>query len=166
EFFSAQLAGQVPQQAPLLLLALIVDAKQKKALDLDYVGKTARRIPVDDRNWEELAKMNVIQQLRHLTDQDAEQIGEEQFNGRRTRVYRLKKIDFFGGGMGLVKAGDSAKVWVDATTRLPVRIELVDLSADRKHRATRLFEEFTWNQPLDADLFKLEVPKGCALKGE
>ena len=34
EFFAAQAGGQVPQGAPLILLALIVDAKEKKALGL------------------------------------------------------------------------------------------------------------------------------------
>ena len=57
--------------------------------------------------------------LRQLKDQDAERIGEEVLDGRRTQVYRLKKADF----MDLrITEPEVAKVWVDPKTSLPVRI--------------------------------------------
>jgi outer membrane lipoprotein-sorting protein len=159
EIPSKEQAFPVPPDAPPVLMALIADAKQKQTLRLDYVRKTAQKLPVDDKQWEEMAKADVIEQFRHLTDKDAERIGEEQLNSRKTSVYRLKKVDFFGE-KGVVEEGGSAKVWIDAESQLPVRMELVNVSADRKHKATMLFEQFTWNQPLDMELFRLEVPKG------
>jgi outer membrane lipoprotein-sorting protein len=77
-------------------------------------------------------------------------------DGRKTQVYRIKKAEVF---MGLrLTEGETAKLWVDAKTGLPVRIAVGDPSD--KDKRFIVFEQFAWNEALDPDLFSLEVPKG------
>jgi outer membrane lipoprotein-sorting protein len=142
-------------------MAIIADATQKKALQLDFVGRTARYIEADEKKWEEIARAqaNPIEKLRQLKKEDAESIGEEELDGRKTQVYRIKKLDVMG--LRLDK-DETAKLWVDPKTGLPVRIAVGDPSD--KDKPFVVFEQFTWNEALDADLFKLEAPKGFTLK--
>jgi hypothetical protein len=161
-------AGQVfpvPADAPPAIMALIANADEKQALELNFADKTAKKRPVDDKQWAEMAQADLIGQFRRLTEKDAELAGDEELDSQKTHVYRLKRIDFFGGG-GVVEEGESAKVWVDPDSGLPVRIELVSLSADKKDKSRMVFDEFVWNEPLDESLFSLELPTGFMLREE
>jgi hypothetical protein len=165
EMPSAQFGDKVPADAPPVLVAVIADAKQKKALELDFARKTARKITADKEGWEDMAKglANPIEQLRKLKSQDAKRIGEEELDGRKTQVYQLKKADVFMGVR--TGQGDTAKLWVDPKTGLPVRIAVERPAGDGKEKEVLFaFEEFTWNERLDPALFKLEVPKGFTLQ--
>jgi hypothetical protein len=166
ELPSAQEDVQAPPDAPPALMAMIADFKQKKALQIEFNRKTAKWIKGDDKMWLKMAKSfaNPIEQLRQLKGDDAERVGVEELNGRKTEVYRLKKTDIF---MGLrLTGGETAKLWVDPKSGLPIRIA-VERPADSKEKApVVVFEQFRWNEPLNADLFKLEVPKGFTIEGE
>jgi hypothetical protein len=144
-----------------IVLAEVFNLKEKRALQLDFVRKIARPIEIT----EEIAKrfLNPIEQLRRLKSRDAERIPDEKLNGRTMQVYRLKKLDFFGS-KGKVNEGESFKVWVDPTTGLPARIVIVALSPDRKGKMIFRFEQFTWNDPMAPEMFKVQVPKGFTLK--
>lgn len=164
EIPSAQEDVQAPPDAPPAYVVMIADWKQKKALQLDYTIKTAKRIEADDKTWEQMAKgmADPIKQLRQLKEQDAERLADEDLNGQKTQVYRLKKKEIF---MGLTQGADeTAKLWVDPKSGLPVRIAIGD-PAD-KEKPFVVLEQFNWNVTLDPDLFKLEVPKGFTLKSE
>jgi hypothetical protein len=166
ELPSAQEGVTAPADAPPILLVVIVDFKQKKALQIDYTKKTAKFIKGEDQKWEEMAKAfaNPLEQLRDLKGDDAKPLGEEEWNGSKTAVFKLKKKDVFLG-MRLT-AGETAKLWVDVKSGLPVRIA-VEPAADSKEKAPLLvFEQFAWNEALDAALFKLEAPKGFTVEGE
>jgi hypothetical protein len=109
-----------------------------------------------------VAMADPIKQLRELKEQDAERIGEEQLNGQKTIVYRLKKT---GIVLGLtISKDETAKLWVDHKTSLPVRIAVGDPTDPDKPFI--VFEQFTWNGALDPDLFKMEIPKGFTLKDQ
>jgi hypothetical protein len=166
ELPSAQEDVQAPPEAPPALMAMIADFKQKKALQIEFNRKTAKWIKGDDKMWLKMAKSfaNPIEQLRQLKGDDAERVGVEELNGRKTEVYRLKKTDIF---MGLrLTGGETAKLWVDPKSGLPIRIA-VERPADSKEKAPLVvFEQFRWNEPLDTDLFKLVVPKGFTIEGE
>lgn len=166
ELPSAQEDVQAPPDAPPALMAMIADFKQKKALQIEFKRKTAKWIKGDDKMWLKMAKSfaNPIEQLRQLKGDDAERVGVEELNSRKTEVYRLKKTDIF---MGLrLTGGETAKLWVDPKSGLPIRIA-VERPADSQEKApVVVFEQFRWNEPLDADLFKLEVPKGFTIEGE
>jgi outer membrane lipoprotein-sorting protein len=162
ELPSVQEGAQAPPDAPPIVMAFVVDYERKDTLLLDYTTKTAKKIKGDEKTWQQMAKTmaDPIKQLRELKDQDVERLGEEELDGRKALVYRLKKTDIF---MGLtISKAETAKLWVDAKTGLPVRIAVGDPSD--KDKPFIVFEQFTWNAALAPDLFKLEVPKGFTLK--
>jgi outer membrane lipoprotein-sorting protein len=164
EIPSAQESALAPVGAPPIVVVLIADWKEKKALLLDYTTKTAKKIAADEKTWDEMAKSmaDPIKQLRLLKEKDAERLGDEELDGRKTTVYRLKRTDIF---MGLTRSKDeTAKLWVDPKSGLPVRIAVGDPSDTDKPFI--VFEQFNWNVVLDPDLFKLEAPKGFTLKSE
>jgi len=146
-----------------VLLAIIGDMKEKKALQLDFVRKIAEWLPINDK----VARgfVNPIDQLRQLKDQDAERAGIEEVEGRKTQVYRLKKLDFFGG-KGKIEEGEFFKVWVDPKSGLPVRMVLESWNADHKGKMMLIFDQFTWNETLAPEMFRLEIPKGFTVQGK
>lgn len=129
----------------------IADLAQRQCLVLSPEQKLAQVMPIDAQVTQGFA--NPIEQLRRLNSGDAERIGEEPIAGRPTTVYRIRKIDFFAAlGRG------EMLVWVDRESELPVKITI--RSQEPKSPVKFLFDEFAWNQPLDAKLFSLEIPEG------
>jgi hypothetical protein len=158
ELPSAQEGLPVPADAPPVLLAIVANSKHKKALQLDFVKKEARFLEVGDKQWQDMMQgmANPIEKLRQLKNEDAERVGEEVLDGRKTQVFRVKRGDLL---LGLrVAAGESAKLWVDPETSLPVRIAVGDPSS--KDKPFLVFDQFTWNEALAPGLFALEVPQG------
>jgi outer membrane lipoprotein-sorting protein len=153
--------GDIHSDLPVLM-AVVVDYRRKKAVELDFVHKTARERDLSDRMARDFS--NPIEGLRRLTDKDAERVGEDQLDGRKMLVYRLKRLDFLGM-KGTVEEGETAKVWVDAASALPARIVIEAFTADRKGQSSLIFEKFAWNEPLAANLFRLDVPEGFTPKG-
>jgi len=144
-----------------VVLAIVGDLKQKKALQIDFVGKTAQWLKVDEKAAQQF--VNPVDQLRQLKDQDAERLADEQLDGRATQLYRLKKVGFFGG-KGKIEEGEFFKVWVDAKSGLPVRIALESWNADKKGKMKLTFDQFTWNEAIAPEMFRLEVPSGFKLQ--
>lgn len=137
--------------------AVVGDYRNKKALQLDFVKKTARALPVDKKMP---MGFNPIDGLRRAKDSDAKLIGKEDLNGRKTRVYQLKQLNVLGLS-GKVKEGETAKLWVDADSGLPVRMVIEgSFMTGGKAKSSLIFEDFEWNKSLPADLFKLEAPPG------
>lgn len=137
--------------------AFVVDYRNKKAMRLNFLDKTARTIPVDKKKP---TGFDLIDSLRKAKDTDAKLIGNEDLDGRKTRVYEFTQLHVFGLS-GKVKEGETAKLWVDAASGLPVRmvIEITSMRADGK-KSSLIFDDFEWNKSLPADLFKVEVPPG------
>jgi hypothetical protein len=158
ELPGAQEGAVVPADAPPNFMVLIVDTKLKKALQLDYAGKTAKTLAPEEKMWQDMARSlaDPIKQLRQLKEKDAEKIGEEELGGVKTHVYRLHRTDIFMGMM--IDKDETAKLWVDAKSGLPVRLAIGD--PQDKDKQYLVFKDFRWNEPLDPELFKLEVPKG------
>ena len=96
------------------LLITVGDFDRKRALFLDTHRKLAQANEIDADVAREFA--NPIDQLRHATSNDAERIGEEILKGRRTQVYRLRKMDLFG-----MKGNAEMLVWVDVESEFQRR---------------------------------------------
>jgi outer membrane lipoprotein-sorting protein len=167
EMPSAQEGADIPADAPPVLMAIIADSKQKKSLQLDFVHKTAQAIELNDKRWQQMARANPIEELRQLKNGDAERIGEEEIDGRKTQVYRLKKgIVFMELRLG---EDDTAKLWVDPKSGLPMRIRVdgqTPASRGQDDKTFMIFEQFTWDEALDPNLFKLEVPEGFTVENK
>ena len=129
----------------------VVDLDQKKGLILDMAGKRAQFINID-ADWARVAD-NPIDKLRRVKSDDAKLIRQEMLGGRRTQVYRCRKIaTVFCMGDG------EMLVWVDAESGLPAKIEV--RSTDPKMPMELRLDEFVWNETLDARLFSLAIPDG------
>ena len=84
-------------------------------------------------------------------------VGEEQLNGTRTIVYRTDKVD-----MLLFEGKAKTNFWIDPNTDLPVKIVIQDRNP--KSPTLLRLEQFSWNKPLDEELFKLDVPAGYTVR--
>src|SRR5262249_29878226 len=83
----------------------------------------------------------------------AERLGQEILKGRRTQVYRLRKVDLLG-----MTGNVEMLLWVDVESSLPAKI--VIRNSDPKGEMEIRFEEFVLNEPLDARLLSFTVPAG------
>ncbi|WP_020473938.1 hypothetical protein [Zavarzinella formosa] len=164
EIPSGQEGDETPAGTPPLLMTVVSDVKKKEALIIDYTAKTAAKYDGDEEEWKRMSETmtDPVKQLRELKDQDAERLGEEKLDGRKTVVYRLKNADFFANWIDLKY--ETAKLWVDSKTALPVRFAVGDPA--NKDKPFIVFEQFSWNEALPPTLFRLEVPKGFTLKNE
>ena len=133
------------------MLIQVGDLDRKEAVFLDMQRKLAQEVNIDAEVARAFA--NPIDQLRRTKSNDAEQIGEEILKGRRTQVYRLRKMDLLG-----MKGNGEMLVWVDVESELPAKIVIRD--PDPKAETEIRFDEFVWNEPLDAQLFSLSMPDG------
>jgi hypothetical protein len=133
------------------LLIQLGDLDRKQALFLDVNRKVAQSVEIDVRLAREFA--NPIDQLRRANTKNAKRIGEEILRGRRTQVYKLHKVDLLG-----MKGDGEMLVWVDVESELPAKIVVHD--PDPKAEMEMRFDEFVWNEPLDARMFSLSIPDG------
>ena len=132
-------------------LVSIGDVDRGQAVLLDMRGRQFRELDLARGMRERFA--NPIAQLRQAKSGDATLIGQERLDGRLTSVYRLDHVDLLG-----IKGDAETMVWIDVASELPAQIVIRD--TDPKHPTEFRFEDFVWNEPLDADLFSLEIPAG------
>lgn len=133
----------------------IANMRSGEGLKINHAQKIAVKIKYELGS--DAPAMSPLESISTITEKDAVLIGEEELNGKDTRVYQLTAL-----GPASVGVADSAKIWVDAITGLPVRTEIVLVSPDGR-KASSIFENFQWNVPLKPELFSLDVPKGYAL---
>jgi outer membrane lipoprotein-sorting protein len=129
----------------------IADPDRKQGLILNVPGKLAQQMELTPEIVQ--AFQNPIDQLRHAKSDDAEPIGQEMLKGRRTHVYRLNKI-----ALPFVEGKGKMLLWIDAESELPAKIEIRD--PDPKSPMAFDFDDFVWNERLDAKLFSLAIPDG------
>jgi len=141
-----------------LLMAIVIDGKTKEIVQVEYASKTARKFKMDERS----AKLfnNPVEELTKLNGKDAELVGDEDLDGRKTRLYRLKDLH---GAFGIVNHFDDGKLSVDRETGLPVKLTIQTVnSPDGKMKFTTsiTIDDFKWNEHFKADMFNLTIPEG------
>jgi outer membrane lipoprotein-sorting protein len=147
------------------LMSMIGDFTQQEVLNLDHFRKTYQKTQMDDRVVAEFTKTNLIKQFHNVKHEDGQWLGEESQDGRKIDVYLVRHVELMGIEAELAgEEGERMKVWVDRGTGLPVRI-LLEISTDTEGKSRDWFDfsNFTWNQPLDPNLFTLGVPEGYTL---
>jgi len=130
----------------------VADLERQRSLILNTVGNEFQQVEIGGPVLAGL-DANPIDQLRRVKSDHAKSMGQEILRGRRTQVYRLHEVDLLG-----IKGRVDTMVWVDLESELPAKIVIRD--ADPKHPTEFLFDHFVWNEPLDAQLFSLDVPDG------
>jgi outer membrane lipoprotein-sorting protein len=153
DFFRYELDGPPPMGT---MLIMIVNGNERKGLQLDVARKIATKIDLEGRvPAEELREP--IERLRNLkanANDNVTALGDEELNGRKCQVYQVK---------GRIKEAsrfvpDEFKLWVDAKSGWPVRIQAADA------QTSLTFELFKWDEPLRDELFSLKVPRGYLLE--
>ena len=143
-----------------LLATTIQNVRLKQSVEISFVDKRVWRKQLDEKLLRHCQNPAVA--MRRIVTNEAELVREEKIAGRVSQVYRVKKLDFlFMSGPDGEK--DSATLWVDRETKLPVRIELKSATLDGDGCEV-VFDEFVWNEPLDAKLFALTPPPGFAVE--
>ena len=124
----------------------IMDRPRGKNLVLDTRHKTAtvfeNKPPAGAGAGEDQ-----IDQLRDFKGKPEEDLGEQVIDGRPARGFRLSA------------GGWTSVVWVDAGTKLPVRMETkTRFNAD--DTKTVVYSAFVFDPPLDDSLFAMVAPEG------
>lgn len=148
-------ADKVRVQHPVGIV-MIADLKEKKGLYRDDASKTACRFTLEEQFAMEFA-IDPITQLRNVKTDDAEHLSNEIVNGQNAEVFRVRGIKLFG----TQRDTGEMRVWVDAKSKLPLRIEL------RFGMSTIMtFKEMRWNSVIDPALLSLKIPDGFSEQPE
>jgi outer membrane lipoprotein-sorting protein len=83
--------------------------------------------------------------------------GEENRNGHKALVYSLKKLCFRQAP--LLQEEESAKLWVDRATGLPVEVQTKTFSPGDSSNKTIVMHDFQWNVEIDQELFQMKAPE-------
>ena len=110
------------------IMLVMADLGPKEAMQLDLQTKRAFKWKMDDDQVRIFRQelIDPIEVFDRLTDRDAEKAGEEEVDGQKTVVYRVKKAEFFGIKF---KNADNASltVWVNPQTELPVEVLMASM---------------------------------------
>jgi outer membrane lipoprotein-sorting protein len=131
-------------------IVTVVDGRQGKQLILDPTSKTALLLEGKAPEAPSGPATSFAERLRQLTEGDAKPVGEKVIGGVRALGYRVEKL------------GMEMTVWVDATTRLPIRIESSDRIQGKEFRA--IASDFQIDPAIDDALFRLDPPPGYTLR--
>lgn len=142
----------MPPDVPVKPITL-ADLKTRKMLNLTPEAKTAQRGTLSAQESQALTAMmgNFAAMKARLTggdDKTVKALGEEEIDGRKTKVYEITaKVPLPGVW----------KVWVDPKTDLLVRL------ADGRPGGGIILNFEDWNKEFDAKVFSLDVPEGYKL---
>lgn len=137
-------ADQVP-----VIAASVNDLEARRTLSLDFVERTYSTVGL---NFEGRGP-DLLAQLWRVRDDAARSLGEEPVDGRPARAYAVALDGLIGG-----HPRSEVKVWLDAATDLPVRIQADDRHG--AHARTTVYDEIVWGAPLPDELFRTTPPPG------
>ena len=140
----------------------VLDMKANEDFQIDFRFKTAEKSPM--QRFTPAFVKDPVAWHAQLAERDGELVGEEELNGRKTLLYKLKQFSAMGENL---REGQSVKVWINPETRLPVQIVSEQttpgaVGTNPIHNLTT-YSDFKWNEPIDPDLFNTGVPEGYEL---
>jgi hypothetical protein len=91
---------------------------------------------------------NYVERLRNMKKEHARFVGEDQADGKPTLKYDYEH------------RGDFYTVWLDATTKLPVRVESANKQDASQAEIKVTMSNFVWDVAVDEAEFSLEAPEG------
>jgi hypothetical protein len=98
--------------------------------------------------------------LRKLTDGTATELGPDSVGARAELRYRIPGEKF---GFPPPRKAETepayAEMWVDIQTQLPTKLLLNMPLADEDKRLKVLYDGFEWNVPLEAGVFRPDIPQ-------
>ncbi len=137
----------------------IDNLKERKGITLHPIGMVAEKEDFSgNKPLPPEVRENIVGQFRNLREEikgNFQPLPDEDVAGRRCQVFQVKSRPKNAANW-LIPS--EFKLWVDAKTGLPVKIEASD------ERVSAVYDHFVWDQPLDEKLFSLEVPEGYRLR--
>ncbi len=124
---------------------IVTDLRNKQVMELDTKAKTAEIYSLYGAADREQGSES-ISILRDAPGKSVETVGRRQLDGRDVIDYRVVDRD-----------ERTLKVTVDATAKLPVRIEW---SSAGNANATGIVTDFVFDQPIDEALVRIVAPEG------
>jgi hypothetical protein len=110
-----------------------------------------------------------IQRFLEMADEADLDLGFAEMDGHQVQGFEVsaKKLglEFVGSGWSSGDDQDAspsaaARLWVDVTTELPVRMEVALNIEIAGGRMLAVYDQFEWDVPVADDLFVLEIPEG------
>lgn len=149
--------GKLTEQQYLLL-----QEKQHVALFSGRPPGLCLRSPLDDRAVHEFDTENPARLVAKILGGSYVEIGTNVIEGKSVRGVELRDPNI------LVQDGQkspplddfAARFWIDVQTELPVWMELSFVMKGSPVRQTTIWDQFQWGVPLEASLFKPEIPAG------
>lgn len=146
---------QQPQQD----VYVVLDIEQNKMMSVDPNRKLAVMLTADGEHAKQFRQLaTFLSDFRDLKTGQEEKLGERETDGVTTIGFRLKRaIPFSDEPTGYWD------MWVNPKTALPERIEIYGESQKDKpqeRKVVLVMRDFQFDQPLDEDLFNLQVPEG------
>jgi hypothetical protein len=132
---------------------VIADSKSDSELMLDTESKLAYRTPVRGMA---LDFYGLFQEMASAATKPTKEYVDK--DGKRFSGLAGKAKLETGGGIWAVEV----KVWSDATTNLPVRLEI---RSSETNEAPLIVEQLEFGLALDDELFDMKLPKGYELVG-
>jgi hypothetical protein len=141
--------GAPPRDQVPVVAATVNDLEAKLTLAINFAERTysTRGLSFHGHG------PDIIGQLRRVRDDAVRALGDEVIRGRPTRVYAVR----LDGMIGADPRSD-VKVWLDAATDLPVRLRADDPPGPWAR--TTVYDDFAWDRPLAAELFRTTPPAG------
>jgi len=91
------------------------------------------------------------------------ELGEDVIEGKRVRGVELRDPGVLAPEGETIPPLDdfASRFWIDVETKLPVWMEMSIVLKGSPTRMTTIWDHFEWGVPLEASLFRPEIPPGC-----
>lgn len=144
-----------------MTMVQVISYKDGKILSLMPSEKVATEIKFDLKDFgQQPQNFNIVDEFSKMDDEDGKYVRTETVDGRELLVYEIdhnagKTVSnaMFGGENLAMKA----TMWVDADSRLPVRMTM-DMSGSLGMKME--MKDFEWDVDVPDHLLSLEIPKG------
>ena len=125
--------------------SLILSPVARTANRMNYTGVAGHEVQAH-------SEVNMVEAMKSLGDSKGESVGEKTFEGVVATGFRTKL------------AGNTATIWADKKTALPVRIEMT--MSIGSIESVMVMDHFQIDPPLEDSLFSLDPPAGYTLTNQ
>jgi hypothetical protein len=94
---------------------------------------------------------NYVERLRNMNKEHAKFVGNDEVEGKAALKYEYQH------------RGDFYKLWLDAATKLPLRVESANVEDASQADITVTISNFVWDVAVDEADFSLEAPEGYTM---
>ncbi len=120
----------------------ITDSAENTVTLLDPTLRQAKvtKVPKSDID------IDIVKRIRDIDDKNARRVEPEGEDDPNTEVFAISE------------PGTVGKMWVDKTTKLPIRYEIENTCKGSDEGGIAVFSDFDWNPTIDPAMF--EIPEG------